>query len=87
LGNHGDSGGPLLYNNQLIGVLSFGNLPDSGGTILTNTQYANAYVNLANRGNLDFLNSVLSTPEPGTWAMFSLGALLLGIGRLRARRG
>jgi secreted trypsin-like serine protease len=87
LGDHGDSGGPLLYNNQLIGVLSFGNLPDSGGAILTGTEYANAYVNLANRGNLDFLNSVLSTPEPGTWAMLSIGVLLLGIGRRRVRRG
>jgi secreted trypsin-like serine protease len=87
LGNHGDSGGPLVYNNQLIGVLSFGNLPDSGGTIQVGTQYVNAYTNLANRGNLDFLNSVLSTPEPGTWAMFSLGVLLLGAARIRIRRG
>jgi hypothetical protein len=83
LGDHGDSGGPLIYNNQVIGVLSFGNLPDSGGTIQVGTEYANAYANLANRGNLDFLNSVLSAPEPGTWVMFACGLLLLAIGRLR----
>jgi secreted trypsin-like serine protease len=83
LGNHGDSGGPLVYNNNLIGVLAFGNLPDSGGPILVGAEYANAYTNLANRGNLDFLNSVLSVPEPGTWAMLSCGVLLLGIARRR----
>jgi hypothetical protein len=77
LGDHGDSGSPLTYNGNLIGVLSFGTLPDAGGQVVIGQRYYNGYTNLAVQGNAEFLASILNSPEPGTFAMIGLGALVL----------
>ena len=85
LSNGGDSGGPLLYNGNLIGITSFGDLPRSGILPIGQTYEAD-YMNLANPGNARWLNSVLeATPEPGTW-MLAAGGALLGLLRRRAIR-
>jgi hypothetical protein len=81
LGNHGDSGGPLTYNGNLIGVLSFGTLPASG-TIAIGQTYLNGYTDLAVAGNADWLLQTLA-PEPGTWAMAIGGAIVLALARRR----
>lgn len=84
LSNAGDSGGPLLFNGNLIGVASFGNLPRSG-TIPIGLAFAGGYVNLANPGNADWLNSLLGAPEPGTWMLAAGGALLVWLRRRAIR--
>ncbi len=89
LSNAGDSGGPLLFNGNLIGITAFGNLPRgglSGDIVLVGQTYDAGYMNLANPGNTNFLNSVLTvTPEPGTWILAAAGALLVSM-RRRAMR-
>jgi hypothetical protein len=86
LSNAGDSGGPLLYNGDLIGITSFGDVPRSGILPIGQTYEAD-YVNLANPGNADWLDSVLEgTPEPGTWMLAAGGALLVLLRRRAVRR-
>jgi hypothetical protein len=86
LSNGGDSGGPLLYNGNLIGITSFGDLP-RGGILPIGQTYEADYMNLANPGNAGWLNSILQqeVPEPGTW-MLAAGGALLGLLRRRAIR-
>ena len=86
LSNGGDSGGPLLYNGNLIGITSFGDLPRNGILPIGQTYEAD-YVNLANSGNAGWLSSVLSgTPEPATWMLAAGGALLVLLRRRAIRR-
>lgn len=89
LTNAGDSGGPLLYNGNLIGITSFGNLPrgdSSGSTIQVGVTYDAGFANLADPGNADWLNSELEAPEPGTWMLAASGALLALLRRRASRR-
>jgi hypothetical protein len=81
LGNAGDSGGPLLYNGNLIGILSFGDLPRSG-VVPFDTTFENGYVNLANPGNANWLENALA-PEPGT---FAIAAGMMALALLGKRR-
>jgi hypothetical protein len=77
LGNSGDSGSPLLYNGNVIGILDFGSLPNSG-VLPIGTTYQNGYADLANPGNANFIESVLNgTPEPGTWTLGASGLLMV----------
>ena len=86
LSNGGDSGGPLLYNGNLIGIASFGDLPRSG-TLPEGQTYDGGYVDLANPGNADWLISVLDeAPEPGTWMLAAGGALLVFLRRRKIVR-
>lgn len=86
LPNGGDSGGPLLYNGNLIGITSFGNLP-RGGVVPEGSTFEAGYVDLANPGNADWLDSVLDeAPEPGTWMLAAGGALLLFLCRRKIVR-
>jgi hypothetical protein len=80
LGNAGDSGGPLLYNGNLIGILSYGDLPRSG-SIPFGATFSNGYVNLANPGNANWLESQLA-PEPATF-LIGLGVTTLLVARKR----
>jgi Trypsin len=80
LSNAGDSGGPLLFNGNLIGVTSFGSVPRSG-TIPIGQTFEAGYVNLANPGNAGWLNSLLAAPEPGTWMLAAGGGLLMWLCR------
>ena len=89
LSNAGDSGGPLFYNGNVIGITSFGNLPrgdaPQGFLIQVGQTYIDGYADLANPGNADWLNSVLDdTPEPGTWMLAASGALLLLLRRRKS---
>ena len=91
LSNAGDSGGPLLYNGNVIGITDFGNLPRGdaplGDNIQVGTTYEAGYADLANPGNADWLNSVLEdTPEPGTWMLAAGGTLLVLLRRRAVRR-
>ena len=78
LSNAGDSGGPLFYNGNLIGVVNFGDLPRSGNLAIGPT-YDNGYANLSSPGNVSWLESLGldSVPESGTWMMVAGGAVLL----------
>jgi hypothetical protein len=84
LGNGGDSGGPLLYNGKLIGILSFGDLPRSG-VLPYNTTYYNGYMNLANPGIANWLENQLA-PEPGTLLPGAGAMVLLLLRRRMAHR-
>ena len=76
----------MLYNGDLIGITSFGDVPRSGILPIGPTYEAD-YVNLANPGNADWLDSVLEgTPEPGTWMLAAGGALLVLLRRRAVRR-
>jgi hypothetical protein len=89
LSNAGDSGGPLLYNGNVIGITDFGDLPrcEPGCTVAVYQEYYAAYQDLANPGNADWLNSVLDgAPEPGTWMLAGGGALLLFLCRRKIVR-
>jgi hypothetical protein len=89
LSNAGDSGGPLLYNGNVIGITDFGDLPrcDPGCNVAVNQTYEAGYQDLANPGNADWLTSVLDeTPEPGTWMLAAGGALLLFLCRRKIVR-
>ena len=86
LPNGGDSGGPLLFNDQIIGVTSFGDLPRPGsGSYENGVQYLGAFANIANPVIGNWVESEL-VPEPGTWALMALGALALCT-RLTRRAG
>jgi hypothetical protein len=85
LGNSGDSGSPLIYNGDVIGILDFGNLPNHG-VLPIGVTYENGYADLANPGNANFLEGLLgSAPEPGTWALSAAGALLVWLRRRAIR--
>ena len=85
LSNAGDSGGPLLYNGNLIGITNFGNVP-RGGILPIGPTYTDGYANLADPGNADWLNAELEAPEPGTWMLAASGALLAVLRRRASRR-
>ena len=79
LPNGGDSGGPLFFNNQIIGVTSFGNLPRPGnGSYEYGVQYLGAFADIVNPsvGIGSWVESEI-VPEPGTWALMALGGLAL----------
>jgi hypothetical protein len=86
LSNAGDSGGPLLFNDNLIGVTSFGTLPRSGIIPCCGQTFEAGYANLADPGNADWLIAELDAPEPGTWMLPAGGALLVWLRRRATRR-
>jgi len=89
LPNAGDSGGPLFFDGQILGVTSFGNLPRSDipstGQYEDGVPYYAAFADIATPGIGDWVESEL-VPEPGTWALMALGAFAL-CARLTRRTG
>lgn len=91
LTNAGDSGGPLTFNDNLIGITSFGSLPRGGPNPsdfivrIGGAPYESGFANLADPGNADFLNSELA-PEPGTWMLAAGGTLLVWLRRRASSR-
>ena len=89
LPNAGDSGGPLFFDGQILGVSSFGNLPRSDmpstGPYEYGVQYYAAFADIANPLIGGWVESEL-VPEPGTWALVALGGLAL-CARLTRRTG
>ncbi|MBS1824608.1 MAG: trypsin-like serine protease [Acidobacteria bacterium] len=75
LAHAGDSGGPALLGNQILGISSFGNLPRTT-PMLTGTVYLSAYMSLANEeiGGWVVDHTV---PEPAT-------LLLVGVALIAA---
>lgn len=79
LSHAGDSGGPLLLGNQIVGISSFGNLPRDT-PLQAQTTYVSAYMSMANPLIGDWVadNTV---PEPATYLL--VGLVLIGISFLR----
>jgi hypothetical protein len=75
LPNGGDSGGPLLFGGEILGVTSFGDLPRSG-SYAYGVQYVGAFADIANPLIGGWVESEL-VPEPATWALVALGGLAL----------
>jgi hypothetical protein len=74
LPNGGDSGGPLLFGNTIVGIASTSNLPRPGQTgnpqYTDNTTYYATYSDVPELAA--WIDSVL-VPEPSTWALLGLG--------------
>lgn len=80
----GDSGSPLLFDDQIIGVTSFGNLPRPGsGSYQYGVEYLGAFADIGDpaTGIGSWVESEIA-PEPGAWALVALGALALCVRRL-----
>lgn len=73
--NSGDSGGPALFGNDVIGVASFGNLPTSG-SYPDYGWYSTGHASLADPVTGDWVESML-TPEPTTLLLLGVGLILL----------
>ena len=83
LTNGGDSGSPLLFDDQIIGVTSFGNLPRPGsGSYQYGVEYLGTFADIGDpaAGIGSWVESEIA-PEPGTWALVVLGALALCVRR------
>jgi len=77
LPNAGDSGGPLLVGNNILGVTSFGNLPrpgppDYSPVAYPSGTYVAGYTNLTNPQIASWVDSFL-VPDPSTWLLMLLG--------------
>lgn len=89
LPNGGDSGGPLLFGNTIVGIASTSSLPRPGQA--GNPQYTDNITYYATYSDVPalaaWIDSVL-VPEPSTWALLGAGcaALLLRKGAV-ARAG
>lgn len=60
--NGGDSGGPALLGNEIVGIADFGDLPESSD-YLSNTEYLTGEESLANP-NIDQFVDQFVVPEP-----------------------
>ncbi|MDZ4797006.1 MAG: S1 family peptidase [Bryobacteraceae bacterium] len=77
--NGGDSGGPMLFGNQIVGVASAGDLPRTT-TVATNVEYSNIHANLVDDLTGEWVESFL-VPEPGTVLLCAAGLLVVFVGR------
>lgn len=79
LAHAGDSGGPALLGDRILGISSFGNLPRT--TPMQNgTIYYSAYMSLANPEIGDWVAGH-TVPEPATFLLTSLVLLVLSLCR------
>lgn len=82
----GDSGGPMFFNNVIIGVASASTIPQSGGlgTYTTGTYYG-LHTSLYDATTRDWTNAAFgfAVPEPSTYLLFSGGLAALAFFRRR----
>jgi hypothetical protein len=74
--NGGDSGGPALLGNNIVGIADFGNLPRTGN-YLNDTTYITGFESLANPSIANFVEQ-FAVPEPQTFLLTFAGFALLG---------
>lgn len=72
--NGGDSGGPALFGNEIIGIGDFGDLPASGNYV-SDATYLTGDESLAN-SNISAFVEQFAVPEPAT-ALLTLPVLLV----------
>lgn len=80
--NGGDSGGPALLGNQIVGIADFGDLPRTGD-YASNTSYLTGDESLANLEIASFVEQFVATPEPGAASLIVLGFAVLMAWRKR----
>ncbi|MDP9054448.1 MAG: trypsin-like serine protease [Acidobacteriota bacterium] len=80
--NGGDSGGPALLGNTIVGINDFGDLPSSGN-YQSGVQYLTGEQNLSNASIGAFVTQFVATPEPATMLLGACGIIALAALRRR----
>jgi hypothetical protein len=84
LTNAGDSGGPVLFQNRILGVTSFGNMPRTGNYSY-GVEYLAGYANVMDPLTGGWL-SQYAVPEPGSFLLMGLGILVVTLRRVCGKR-
>lgn len=84
LDNGGDSGGPALFGNLIVGLSDFGNLPRSGN-YESGVEYLTGHASLADPSIGAFVTQFVAAPEPGTNALIAAGLAAILIWKRRSR--
>lgn len=80
----GDSGGPMLLNNVIIGVASASTLPRSSSGTYASGIYYGLHTSLYDATTRNWTSSAInSIPEPGTYLLVAGGLSVLGLLRRR----
>jgi hypothetical protein len=82
--NAGDSGGPMLFNGQVLGIASYGNLPRTGWNYQTGVEYVSGHENVAEPAIGNWL-AQFEVPEPAAIGLLAFGLLLIVLAEIAKR--
>jgi len=82
----GDSGGPMFFNNLIIGVASASTIPQTGGSgTYTTGTYNGLHTSLYDASTRNWTNAAFgfAVPEPSSYLLFGSGLAVLAFFRRR----
>jgi hypothetical protein len=82
--NAGDSGGPMLFNGQILGIAAYGNLPRPGSNYQTGVEYISGHENVADPLIGNWL-ARFEVPEPAAIGMLAFGLVLIVLAEIAKR--
>jgi hypothetical protein len=83
--NGGDSGGPVLFNGQILGIASYADIPRPGeGVYQTGVEYYSGHENVADPVIGNWL-AQFEVPEPAAVVPLALGLALIALARIGRR--